>query len=274
MDYDAGKPSLAVVPMVADSHCLIAPVSPCECLVVDQDDWFEPVLDAAPLDGVLGWRISDYAIPNSKSLNDSLEVAFRLTRVYSSALHQFGLSSSIPINFMDLLESCRLEFSKHEQERAAKIDSANFILSPSVVARDLPDLLEAGSLANLIRKRHESAFCDRLNIDRVNLSFGHLPGEDLERARDIALHGSRLVLPEGFIRQDFPSPMRPMAARLGKTYLKHGFKLWEKGQALLFGVNELPNDTYNALNFVTMRIGRLNLIALRAGFYLIQTTRR
>ena len=68
--------------------------------------------------------------------------------------------------------------------------------------------------------------------------------------------------------------MRPMAARLGKTYLKHGFKLWEKGQALLFGVNELPNDTYNALNFVTMRIGRLNLIALRAGFYLIQTTRR
>ena len=26
VDYDAGKPSLAVVPMVADSHCIIAPV--------------------------------------------------------------------------------------------------------------------------------------------------------------------------------------------------------------------------------------------------------
>ena len=260
--------------MFEDLHCDIAPVSPCEYLVVDQDDWFEPALDAASSEGVLGWRISDYAIPNSKYLVDSLEVAFRLTKVYTTALHQFGVGSSIPINFKDLLVLCRLEFSKHEQEKAAKIGSANFILSPTVLAKDLPDLLEAGSLENLIRKRHESAFLNRLNLDRVNHSFGHLPGDDLERARNIALHGSRLVLPEGFIRQDFPSPMRPMAARLGKTYLKHGFKLWEKGQALLFGVNELPNDTYNALNFVTMRIGRLNLIALRAGFYLIQTTRR
>jgi len=247
------KPSTVVLPkMVTDWQRTISPSLPDETLVGDDnddDEWFEPVLDAASSEGVLGWRINDYAVPNSKTLNDSLEVAFRLTRVYSSALHQFGLSSSIPINFMDLLESCKLEFSKHEQERAAKIDSANFILSPSAVARDLPDLLEAGSLENLIRKRHESAFCDRLNIDRVNHSFGHLPGEDLERARDIALHGSRLVLPEGFIRQDVPSPMRLMATRLGNTYVKHGFKLWEKGQALLFDVNELPIDTYNSLNF-------------------------
>jgi hypothetical protein len=40
-----------------------------------------------------------------------------------------------------------------------------------------------------------------------------------------------------------------MAARLGNTYLKHGYKLWLKGKALLFNVNELPLDTFNKLNF-------------------------
>ena len=159
VDYDAGESIDAVTPKVFDVlHCDNAPVSHSEYLVVDQDDWFEPVLDATSSEGVLGWRICDYAIPNSKSLNDSLEVAFRLTKVYTTALHQFGVGSSIPINFKDLLVSCRLEFSKHEQEKAAKIDSANFILSPTVLAKDLPDLLETGSLENLIRKRHESAF--------------------------------------------------------------------------------------------------------------------
>ena len=57
------------------------------------------------------------------------------------------------------------------------------------------------------------------------------------------------MLPEGFIRQPKPSPMRPMAARLGNTYLKYGYKLWLKGKALLFNVIELPRDTFNKLNF-------------------------
>ena len=91
------KPSTVVLPkMVTDWQRTISPSLPDETLVGDDnddDEWFEPVLDAASSEGVLGWRINDYAIPNSKTLNDSLEVAFRLTRVYSSALHQFGLSS-------------------------------------------------------------------------------------------------------------------------------------------------------------------------------------
>ena len=245
----AHSSSVAVLPVVADLLETIAPDSSSEYRIADQNELFDPVVDAAPAEGVLEWHINDYAVSNSKSLYESLEIAFRLTKVYSSALHHFGLSSTSPVNFEDLLDSCRLEFSKNEQERAAKADSENFVLFPEILNNDLPALVKAGSLENLVRERQQKSFPVRLNIDRVNHSFGHLPGEDLERARSIASHGSRLVLPEGFVRQDFPSPMRPMAARLGNTYLKHGYKLWEKGQALLFNVNELPADTYNSLNF-------------------------
>ena len=102
------KPSYVVLPkMVTDWQRTISPSLPDETLVDDHDEWFEPVLDAASSEGVLGWRISNYAVPNSKTLNDSLEVAFRLTGVYSSALHQFGLTTSIPIDYMGLLNSCR-----------------------------------------------------------------------------------------------------------------------------------------------------------------------
>ena len=78
--------------------------------MADQDELFVPVMDVASVEGVLEWRINDYAVSNSKSLYESLEIAFRLAKVFSSALHHFGLSSTSPINFEDLLDFCRLEF--------------------------------------------------------------------------------------------------------------------------------------------------------------------
>ena len=241
--------SIAVMLGVADLQVLDVPGSQSLEYGIVQTELLFPDVTVASSEGVFEWCINNYAIPNSRTLLDSAEVASILIEVYSGALHHFSFNAVNSINFIDLLESCRLEFSRNEQVKAAKVDSELFVLSPEAMERDLRDLLSEGSLENLVRKRQVEAFPYRLNIDRLNESFRDSPGEDLERARVITLHGSQLMLPEEFIRQPTPSPMRPMAARLGNTYLKHGHKLWSKGKALLFNVNELPQDTFNKLNF-------------------------
>ena len=244
-----GLPSWSVMPVVADLQEIDVSVSQSLEQVVIQVESSEPDVNVASSGGVFEWYINDYAIHNSKTLLETLEIASRLIKVYSTAIHHFSFSAVNSINFMNLLEACRLEFSRTEQIRAAKVDSEDFILSPEVMDGDLRDLISEGSLENLVRKRQVEAFPYRLNIDRLNKSFGDYPGEDLERARCITLQGSQLMLPEGFKRQPKPSPMRPMAAQLGNTYLKHGYKLWLKGKALLFNVNDLPRDTFDKLNF-------------------------
>ena len=216
---------------------------------VNREDLTDPYIDVASAEGVLEWCINDIIIPNSITLSDSLKVVSRLSKTFSFALHHFSLGSVNSVNFTGLLETCRVEFSRTDQVEAARLDALDFSLTPEVMEQDLPDLISEGSLENLVRKRQKAAYSDHLNIDRLNHSFGHLPGIDLERARLITLQGSQLLLPEGFKRQPSPSPMRQMAARLGNTYLKHGYKLWLKGKALLFNVNELPQDTFNKLNF-------------------------
>ena len=182
-------------------------------------------------------------------MSEALVLVSRLSEKFTAAVRQFSLVPVTSYNFMELLESCRLEFSRHETQRVAREDAKDFVMPLDVTGGDLADLLASGSLENLVRARHECAMADRLNIDRLNQSFGHLLGEDLDRAREITLHGSQLLMPEVFIRQPFPSPMRPMSERLGNTYIKHGYKLWEKGKALLFDINSLPPETYDILNF-------------------------
>ena len=243
------KVDIAVMPVVADLHVYkSANLLNVETLR-DLGEYSVPCIDVPSAEGVSVWVINDYAIPNSISLSESWVIVSRLSETFSSALRQFSLSAVNSINFIDLLESCRIEFSRTEQVKAARLDSENFFLSPEVMAKDLSDLISEGSLENLVRRRQMELYPSSLNIDRLNQSFGHLPGIDLDRARSITLQGSQLMLPEGFIRQPTPSPMRPMAAQLGNTYLKHGYKLWLKGKALLFNVNELPRDTFNELNF-------------------------
>ena len=63
--------SVAVLPVVADSLETIAPDSSNEYWVADQNELFDPVVDAAPAEGVLEWHINDYAVSNSKSLYES-----------------------------------------------------------------------------------------------------------------------------------------------------------------------------------------------------------
>ena len=128
--------------------------------------------DVTFAEGVLDCVIEDIFIPNSITLSEALVVVSRLSETFTAAVRQFSLVPVTSFNFMGLLESCRLEFSRHETERAAREDAKDFVMPLDVTGGDLADLLASGSLENLVCARHECAMADRLTIDRLNQSFG------------------------------------------------------------------------------------------------------
>jgi len=60
--------------------------------------------------------------------------------------------------------------------------------------------------------------------------FSTLLSEDLTRLRDIAVNGTRFVLPDGFVAQLQPNPMRNIYHRLGHCF---------EGRVLLLPLSDL-----------------------------------
>ena len=131
------------------------------------------------------------------------------------------------------------EFSKAGMESRAFQDALGFQFPPEAFTRDLNDLIRCGALIALIRERQVAAAPDRFNIDRVNKCFQHCGLDDLNRLRDIAVNGTRFVLPEGFVAQLQPNPMRNIYHRLGHCFDKHAIRLWRQGRVLLLPLSDL-----------------------------------
>ena len=193
--------------------------------------------------------IHKLSIAVSRSLADTVQTVCTLVPTFASVLTGFSLP---PIDLDTLgvyLEGCIHEFSRGNREEEARQHAAGFELPPEAYANDIEDLHRAGSLVELIRSRQEAAAPSRYNLTRCNDVFGSCPSQDLDRAQTLATEGSQILTPKDFKRQPTPSKPRPLAARLGNTYLMHAHKLWKSGNILLLPLSDIPQDTLDTLHF-------------------------
>ena len=199
--------------------------------------------------GSSSFVISKITVTASITLAESASHVVALIPTFASVLVHF----SIPEIDLPLLEEylveCINEFTRGNREELARLDSLDFVLPDDSLKKDIVDLVEAGSLHELARVRHEANASNRFNLSRCNEAFGDYPCEDLDRLRRLATEGSQILLPEDFIRQPVPGPMRTLASRLGNTYLKHAYKLYKSGNVLLFNLSDIPPHIYETLNF-------------------------
>ena len=149
---------------------------------------------------------------------ESLDAAKALLASYSDALIQslVGFKSFVSPEYLyHLVLSAKNEYSRDGLEARARQDASGFQLPNLVFSRDLDDLINAGGLVNLIRDRQEAAASSRFNLTRVDSFFTGGDPEDLSRLRDIASFGSRISLPQGFVRLNTPADMRSVYKSLG-----------------------------------------------------------
>jgi len=193
--------------------------------------------------------ISKIAVSTSKNLLDSIKYVASIIPIFEAALLNFNIPLIDIPSLEEFIVKCANEFTRGNREELARLDSLDFILPNEVYNRDIGELIEVGSLANLARSRHDANTASRFNIDRCNAVFGDFPCEDLDRLRLLATEGSQILVPENFVRQPTPAPMRALASRLGNTYSKHAYKLFKSGNVLLFRLSDIPPDTFSILNF-------------------------
>jgi len=127
-------------------------------------------------------------------------------------------------------------------------DSINEI---SKSAMERPQRLHSGTqrFTAMVRLRHAQAEAGRYNIDQFDAMLSKCDPIDLERCRMLAVEGSRIPKPEGFVRQTVPNEMRAVAGRLGNTYLKSAYKLWADRRLMIVAYEDIIKYDHADLNF-------------------------
>lgn len=235
-----------VVPVVSANTLVNQLETP--SLVSQQTGFSQPIVQ--PLAPML--VIHDISFKLRRTVQESLESLVTLLDTFKD-IRFLSPDRATAIELKSTDEICSFvalawkEFSKAEMEAKARLDALGFQLPPEAYTRDLADLIRCGSLAALIRERQVAAAPDRFNIERVNRCFTHCCPEDLARLRDIAINGTRFMLPEGFVSQLQPNPMRNIYQRLGMCFEKHAYRLWSQGRVLLLPLAEIARygSAYN-----------------------------
>ena len=248
---------------VVDDLCVVAPIADCHTAALGITIPLTPVVTVLPHSALGKARdnFAGFSQPGPRQLPPVLvihDISFQLRRSVLESLESLAnlLATFVEVRFLPLggtsvielkspEEICEFvavawdEFSKAGMESRAFQDAFEFQLPPEAFTRDLIDLKRCGSLIALISERQAVAAPDRFNIDRVNRCFKHCGLEDMTRLRDMAINGTRFVLPEGFVAQHYPNPMRNIYQRLGNCFDKHAIRLWTEGRVLLLPLSEL-----------------------------------
>ena len=178
-------------------------------------------LDGIRENSVIGdLRFNDLPFSLKQSIGEARRLAVSVLRLYSRALVDVETNTDLVSEsyLSDLIEKSVEEFSKAAMEKRAVEDSRDFRLSPSIAEGNERDLRNAGSIEELVRQRQILAAENRYNLQRCNAVLSDCDPTDLQRCRDLAVNGSHVPLPEGFIRQKEPNEMRTLARKLGNTY--------------------------------------------------------
>ena len=196
-------------------------------------------------------RVNDLPFSLKQSIGEARRLAVSVLRLYTPALADVETNTELVSEsyLSDLIEKSIAEFSKVAMEKRAVEDSRDFHLSPSIAEGDERDLRNAGSIEELVRQRQTSVAENRYNLQRCNAVLSDCDPTDLQRCRDLAVNGSHVPLPEGFIRQKEPNEMRTLAKKLGNTYVKSAAKLHADNRVMIVPIATLLDFDCSSLNW-------------------------
>lgn len=238
---------ITCVTLVVGSVCYFFPsVHACECLLICVTLLFIWLLGSNPLlltvnpeNFVVCMQRQEFSLCGS--VQQSVARAISLVGVYlplftSSALVVLPLLAEVMVYFA----SCQLEFVKGGAESRAFSEASSFPGIPESLLSDAADTLcntFNNSLELMILHQHVSSSDHRFNADRCRDVFVDDP--EFDTLMDLATVGAVVPIPDDFVIQSTPEPLRQLHMRLGQCIPKHAFKLWEDGKALLFRLKDV-----------------------------------
>jgi hypothetical protein len=155
----------------------------------------------------------------------------------------------LKVELVDLFQKCEREFTKLEKVALARSDAEDLVLPRTFYTRDLDSLTELRSLEKVVELRQHENSRGRLNRQRWIDECGGLPEPLKSTIEGIASKGVTVILPEGFVRQPEPEPVRRLGLSLGNCFLKHAVGLWESNKVLIFRLSDIPIHILESLSF-------------------------
>jgi hypothetical protein len=174
------------------------------------------------------------------SLPATLQIAQNFLALFSGDTSRSSPALDVESLTSDIRDICN-KYSTSKTEAAAEVDANHFEFPPEVMSRDADALSAAASLSDLVVTRRESNASSRFNPDRCRDCFSEDP--EYPTLLAIASEGARIDVSPSFVRQSVPDPPRQITRRIPHTIIRHAYKLWSSGKALI-----LPQAAIQDLN--------------------------
>lgn len=148
--------------------------------------------------------------------------------------------------FQEFFDQCEKEFLRGNAEEIARIDAIDFELSEEALTRDGLDLKRVGTIEQLVKLRQEAVSHNRYNEERFHDLFTNV--SDAKVLHMLATEGASVPVAADFVSQPDPEKPRGLQRRLGKCYMKHAFKLWQKNCVLILKREDVEASELEKLN--------------------------